>query len=269
MKLTRPILLLSLFCMAACSDDDEVAFLPTLPTNGGSPVKEVIHNGNLPDCCDWDLTYSGNRLVNAVGTSYINDNTLSSSFYLTYGAQSVTMRGDGNTQYSIDLNSDLLVNRITAGNNVYEFNYWNNRLAYWRKVTVDDGFAPIPQYTSSASLTYNNGDLSQIVYTENENNSDNTVTLTFTPSSYLNTNGLLPDGVTREIGCLGFEFLFYAGLMGNATTHLVQSVTVSHALYPERDYTLEYDYSTDATGLNVVLCNYRFEGSPASVTYRY
>lgn len=269
MKLNRHILFLSLMGMVACSDDEAPAFLPTLPTNGGSPVTEIIHNGNLPDCCDWNLTYSGGRLVSAVGSSYINGNTLSSTFYLGFGSQSVSMRGNDGTQYTVDLNSDLLISRITAGNDTYEFSYRNNRLSSWSKTTVDDSFAPIPKYTSSATLTYSNGDLSKIVYTENENNPDNTVTLTFTADNFPNLNGLLPDGVTREFGCLGFEFLYYAGLMGSATTHLVQSVSASYALYPDRDYTLEYEYSTDATGLNVVLCNYRYEGSPASVTYKY
>lgn len=44
---------------------------------------------------------------------------------------------------------------------------------------------------------------------------------------------------------------------------------VKHALYPERDYTLEFEYSADVAGRNVVLCNFRYEGQPASVTYKY
>ena len=39
-------------------------------------------------------------------------------------------------------------------------------------------------------------------------------------------------------------------------------------LYPERDYTIEYEYSSDRSG-NITLCNYRYEGQPASVTYKY
>ena len=108
-----------------------------------------------------------------------------------------------------------------------------------------------------------------IDYTENENNPLNTVTLTFTPDERLNVNGLLPEGVTRQMGCLGFEHLYYAGLMGGPTTHLVKKVEVKHALYPERDYTLEFEYSADVAGRNVVLCNFRYEGQPASVTYKY
>ena len=81
--------------LCACSDDDAPALLPTLPTNGGSAVKSIIHNGSLPDCCDWELTYAGGRLTRAVGTSYINNTTLESTFTLGYGPQSVSMTGDG------------------------------------------------------------------------------------------------------------------------------------------------------------------------------
>ena len=59
---------LTLAGLTACSDDPAPALQPTLPTSGGDPVKEIVHNGNLPDCCDWKLTYGGGRLTSATGT---------------------------------------------------------------------------------------------------------------------------------------------------------------------------------------------------------
>ena len=254
--------------LSACHDDDPPALMPTLPVNGGNAVKEIVHNGNLPDCCDWAFTYSSGRLVAATGTSILNGESVTSMFNLGYEPQSVSMYGQGKEAYTLTLNGDRLINRITVDNNVYEFNYWGGNLSNWRKTQVDDGFAPVPTYTSSATITYDGGDLKQIVYVENENNPLNTVTLDFTPDVRPNVNGLLPDGVTRELGCLGFEHLFYAGLMGGSTMHLVKQVDVKYGLYPERDYTIEYEYSSDRSG-NITLCNYRYEGQPASVTYKY
>ncbi len=255
--------------LTSCGNDSPAAMSPTLPTNGGDPVKEIIHNGTLPDCCDWALTYSDKRLLSAVGTSYINGTTQNATFSLSYGPQSVAMRGNDNKQYTIDLNGNQFISRMTVDDNIYEFNYWGKNLSNWRKTVVGADFAPVLQYTSSASISYDGGDLKQIVYTENENNPLNSVTLTFTSDSRLNVNGLLPEGVTRELGVLGFEHLFYAGLMGSSTVHLVKSVDVKYAQYPERDYSLEFEYSADQSGKNVVLCNYRYKGQPASVTYKY
>ena len=99
--------------LSACHDDDPPALMPTLPVNGGDAVKEIVHNGNLPDCCDWAFTYSSGRLVAATGTSILNGESVTSVFNLGYEPQSVSMYGQGKEAYTLTLNGDRLINRIS------------------------------------------------------------------------------------------------------------------------------------------------------------
>lgn len=253
---------------SACSDDEAPAMKPTLPADGGALVKSITHMGNVPPSYDWAFTYSSDRLVKAEGTSR-NPSTSIDMHYsytssLKYGPKSVNISNSGNEKIEVVLNTSGLIEKMTVNKNTYEFYYRDLRLIGWSKTIFEESFGNPTLYTASATIEYDDGDLSRIVYTENNLQQE---ILTFTPSSITNRNGLLPELASKELGCLGFEQLYYAGLFGRPTIHHVQALSVEYPLNETENFTANFEYST--RGGNTVLCNYHYKGQPASVSYQY
>ena len=71
--------------------------------------------------------------------------------------------------------------------------------------------------------------------------------------------------MSKQLGLLGYEHLYYAGLLGRPTANLVKSIAFEFE-DASRNYTLDFDYSLRSG--NIELCNYYTpDGSPASVNY--
>jgi hypothetical protein len=49
--------------------------------------------------------------------------------------------------------------------------------------------------------------------------------------------------MSKQLGCLGFEHLYYAGLLGRPTTHLVKSISVSFPDGSQNNYKTEFSYN--------------------------
>lgn len=268
----RMVLGVSLLSLAACSGDDAPvpAMRPQLPADGGAPVVSIKHVGSVLSSYDWDFVYSDKRLVAATGVVRDPSPDIDRSFTYTcqlgYGPASVSVGNSNGTVTDVRLNSAGYVERMTVNGNIYEFRYMDGRLVGWNKTVFENSLGPAAQYRSSADIEYLNGNLSRIVYTEAGNVP---VTITFTPSDIVNRNGLLPETVSKELGCLSFEHLYYAGLLGRPTTNLVKTVSVDYPeTAPGQDYTIEFEYNVQ--GGNTVLCNYHTpDGNPASVNYGY
>lgn len=267
----RLFLGVSLLLPAACSGDDHPvpAMRPQLPADGGAPVVSIKHLGSVLSAYDWDFSYADNRLVSAAGTVRDPlpdiDRSFSYTSSLVYGPASVAVKNSNGTVTDIKLNSSGYVERMMVNGNIYEFRYMDGRLIGWNKTVFENSLGPAAQYRSSANIEYVNGNLSRIVYTETGNEP---VVLTFTPSGIVNTNGLLPETVSKEMGCLSFEHLYYAGLLGRPTSNLVQEISVDYPEGTAQDYTIEFEYNVQ--GGNTVLCNYHTpDGKPAAVNYGY
>lgn len=154
---------------------------------------------------------------------------------------------------------------MTVNRNIYKFYYREGHLAEWEKTVFENSFGQAHQYNSSARFTYNGGNITGIEYKEN---SGEPVSITIVPSDIPNRNGLLPETISKELGCLGFEHLYYAGLMGLPTTNLVKSISVSYPSQPDKNYTINFEYSI--RNGNTILCNYHTpQGSVASASYEY
>lgn len=261
-----------LFAAAGCSSDDAPmpAMRPQLPAEGGAPVKSIKHVGSVLASYDWDFSYSDNRLVSAAGVVRDPVADIDASFsyvsHINYGPSSVAVSNSNGTVTEVKLNSFGYVERMTVNGNIYEFRYIDGRLSGWNKTVFENSLGPAAQYRSSADIEYLNGNFSRIVYTEAGNAP---VTLTFTPSVHVNRNGLLPETVSKELGILSFEHLYYAGLMGRPTPNLVSSISVD---YPEgvssQSYTISFEYNEQ--GGNTVLCSYHTpDGHLAAVNYGY
>ena len=259
--------------LTACSDEDEPAFIPKLPTDGGNAVKAITRTGDIANpTYDWQFIYSGPRLTESKGTVRDPDNSIDKTFSYTtsikYGDHNVYIDNSTGKKFQITLNGSNCIEQMLIGRNIYSFQYKNGYLSAWQK-TIFENEISATKYKTSATIEYfengNSYDFKEIRYTGPDNV---TVTTSFTPDQNRNLNGLLPEAASKEIGCLDFEYLYYAGLLGKGTTHLVKSLSVNHPTVSAKCYTLNFNYSV--SGNNTTLCTYQTpSGKPVSVNYTY
>ena len=265
---TLTLALTALVSFHSCSDD-EPAFVPTLPADGGNVVKSISRDGAIVNTAyDWNFNYDGPRLTYASGVIRDPDNNIDRSHNykssIKYGDRRVSVSNSTKEDIVITLNGVNQIEKMTVGKNTYDFLYKNGYLCAWQKTVFEDSFGQATQYKSSATITYENEDFKQIDFIGPDKVK---VTTTFTPDVTRNYNGLLPETIANEFGCLGFEHLYYAGLFGKATAHLVKSLTVNHPKDSTKCYTLDFTYFSE--GNNITLCNYYNSGQPVSVRYSY
>lgn len=253
----------------ACSDSEEPILQPNLPAVNGRNVRSITHLGGVTQTYDWQLGYTGSRLTRGDGVvrdpSPAIDKSFSYTSSLTYQPHGVTVSNSSSEKTQLSINAQGYIEQMTVNRNIYRFEYNSaGMLTAWQKIVFEDSFGQAQQYRSSAEITYSGTDIQRIVYTDTDNSP---VTLTFTPASEQNLNGLLPPTISREMGCLGFEHLYYAGLLGRPTAHLVRSVSYAYT-DASKNYVTDFEYSTQ--GGNTVLCNYHTPtGQVASISYAY
>lgn len=257
----------------SCSDDEPATMRPVLPSNGGASVRSITRLGSIESGYDWQFSYSDGRLVHANGFLRDSSPTIDQSFSytssLSYKGASVNMSSTNGEKISLTLNTSGYISQMTVNRNVYAFHYNDNgRLVQWSKLAFEETLGQVQQYTSSADISYNDADaLQRIVYTGTDHRR---TILTFDNTTQANMNGILPPTISREMGCLGFEQLYYAGLLGRSPKLLVQSIAYEYPdaqpAVPSTSISFEYGYHNG----NVTLCNYHTaSGSVASVSYGY
>ena len=255
--------------LSSCTEDDNISFIPKLPANGGDHVKAISHSGKMMPSYDWKFTYNGPRITSASGVLRDPHGDIDKSFRYTsnlkYGTNTVAVHNSNNEPIKISLNSEGYIGNMKVGRNTYNFIYDNNHLVAWFKTIFEDSFGQATQYKTSGTIKYNNGNLESIVMTGPDNVP---VTTTFVSHTLENKNGLLPETASEQMGCLGFEHLYYAGLLGESTKNMVKSLTVSYADKSKKGYTIDFEYGTE--GNNVTLCNFHTNTDEiASVRYDY
>jgi hypothetical protein len=263
------MLSMALFTVSSCSDDDPPPLKLNTPNTEGNRLMSVEHAGFLPSTYDWSFSYNNARLVKAYGT-YKNqmDEPYTYESTLKYGHNSLKVSSTGKDKSTLTLNEAGLISRMEVNKNTYNFKYENSYLTEWTENVVSESFGQVTSYTSHADITYTlSGNLQEIVYTENLNYPYDYCRLTFSTTDTLNANGLLPEAISKEMGCLGFEHLYYAGALGRGTRNLVREITFRYPQRPEKNKTVTFQYAL--RGKDVVLCSYTYEGQPASATYKY
>ena len=256
--------------LCACSDDDSPTFKPGLPTRGGAPVKAVSNRGSVEQSYDWQFAYKNERLTKATGTvraaSDSYDKAITMTADLSYEANKVNVSTSTGSNTKLSLNSSGYIVEMRVNRNVYTFSYgFEGRITKWKKTVYEETIGVGPSYVTTGDIEYSGGNISTITYTETGNAP---VVLRFTPAVEPNANGVLPVAVTKELGIMGYEYLYYAGLFGAATQNLVKSVSYE---FPNEqlNYTLNFSYSFRNDG-NLDLCSYySSNGKPASVNYDY
>lgn len=265
----------STFCLilavaiASCSSEEPTPIpniQPDLPGTGDVHVKSIVHSGNVTGCYDWVFSYQDTRLVSALGTLYNQDKMdIQYTSKLTYTPDTIGIKNTGDLTMKVLLNSDNLIECLMVNKDEYRFAYSEGRLISWNKTLKDLNFGADALHARGV-IEYKDGDITKITYSENN---DDPTYYTCTPSTFYNTNGLLPETLSKQLGCYGFEHLYYAGLLGKASKHLVHSIMVD---YPEEakkeDYRVEFNYSSNKD-FQVQLCTYVLNGEAASVNYTY
>ena len=266
MKFRSPVLAALAMALYSCSSSDDYVPLvqPELPAEGNNRVRSITHEGNVPNVYDWKFTYDTNYLVSAEGT-LVGD---TENFYrsaLYYSPEGVTIANYNGPQMSAIMNEDGNIVQLTANKDVYHFTYTNGYLTAWDKTVRDANFGGNAS-SASATLSYSGGNLVRISYVENDGQP---TVVTLTPSTYLNENGLLPATLSPQLGCFGFEHLYYGGMLGKASKNLVKKVKVDSSRGASYDYEIDYTYSFSKTTGATELCIFTYQGKAATAIYKY
>lgn len=261
-------------CLASvgCGGDDGPTLQPIkpqLPAAESNPVKQIRHQGDVTSCYDWTFTYDQGRLVKATGlmrsSDSQNDGAYKYTSNLSFFPEYVQVSNSSGEQTQLQLNVLGHIKHMSVNKNQYDFEYVDGRLVKWEKTAVESSMGQILSYKSSATIEYMNGNFSKICYVGPDGAK---VTITFTTTDLQNRNGVLPELIGRELGCLGFEHLYYAGLLGRPSSNLVRSISYTNDKDSSQNFDTSFEYSIKNG--NVVLCNYHTPaGGVASVSYEY
>lgn len=262
------------FCLAVtgCGSDDGPALQPIkpqLPAAESNPVKQIRHQGDVTSCYDWKFTYDQGRLVNATGlmrsSDAQTDGTYQYTSSLAFSPSTVQVSNSSGEKTQLQLNALGHIKHMSVNKNQYDFEYIDGRLVKWEKTAVESSMGQILSYKSSATIEYMNGNFSKITYMGPDGAK---ITISFTASDLQNRNGVLPELVGKELGCLGFEHLYYAGLLGRSSSNLVKDISYTNDKDASQNFDTSFEYSIKNG--NVVLCNYHTPtGGVASVSYEY
>ncbi len=267
-----PLLSVAVLMFSSCSDSDS----PTLASNiytpnssGFSSVKSISRSGVFDDSYDWDFYYRNDNMIEAysrLATGISGQYEGKEIYYkLKYGTRDVTVRTNGD---AVDLIlQNALVSQAVSGNTTYSYNYSMGYLTSWNVIYKNSGFGEETTKGASSVITWNDGNISSIVYIPSADASNKFYTYTFQYSNELNYNGLMPEVASRALGCFGLEYLYYSGMLGRGTKNLVKSVTVENSMDPDDVVTYTFNYRMNAG--NVVMCSYGTAVNPVIVTYGY
>lgn len=267
MKLRFPLFATLVALLYSCSSSDDHAPLlqPNLPADGNNRVTSIVHEGSLPNVYNWTLTYDATRLLAAEG-NLVGDtqNKYRSAFYYNPTGVTIANAGGPNMEAVFDIDGNIV--QLMVNKDIYHFAYTDGRLTAWDKTVRDMNFGGDVS-SASGRLTYQDGNLVSIAYVENEGEPS---VYALTPSAIANRNGLLPALLSQQMGCFGFEHLYYGGMLGKPSSHLVANVKVDSSRGEEFDSEISYAYSSAPHTGNITLCNISYDnGKAAAVIYKY
>lgn len=274
--LRKSLLIISVLGITSCSDDDSsptVAHLIKTPNvSGYSKLTGVTRAGVFENKCAWDFNYKEENLSSAVSTlqhsSNIETEGKKTNYSFSYGEDYVGIKTDG-SQISLILNESALAYKAMSGNTTYNYSYTGGYLTSWNVIYKNDGFAGSSTKGAMAEIERSvTGNITSVKYTPSADASDDYYTYAFEYEETENNNGLLPECLSKELGCDGFECLYYAGLFGNGTKNLVKSIVVTHSKNLDYNVVYNFNYVIDAYG-NIINCSYGTIENPIVVTYKY
>lgn len=267
MKLHLPLFAALVATLSACNSSDDHAPLlqPDLPAVGKSRVCSITHEGSLPGVYNWTLAYDATRLIAASGT-LIGDmqNGYRSALYYTSSGVTIVNADGPKMEALFDIDGNIV--QLMVNKDIYHFSYTDGRLIAWDKTVRDMNFGGNVS-NASGKLTYQGDNLTRIEYVEN---GGNPTVYSLTPSAVPNHNGLLPALLSGQMGCFGFEYLYYGGMLGKPSSHLVANIKVDSSRGEEFDYEIAYSYSSAPTTGDITLCNISYaDNQTAAVIYKY
>jgi hypothetical protein len=272
------------FGLASCSSDHEepeptlasVIFTPNEPSAGR--VASISRAGVFGKDYNWTFTYDSNNLKAASRTEQKGDAWQTAGeqtdYSLTYTPSNVIVSTSGKA-ITINVKSNGLLESLTCGNETCEYIYSDNKLIRWESKFILDGKTDSQERYATGDIVWENDNIKTIKYIPFTEADHKFFTYEITYSENENNdNGIFPELIAEAMGVNGVEFLYYAGMMGKATTHLVKSIKVSHSTDESKNETYNFLYNR-ANG-NVTYCNFtsvtESNNVPVKnvvVTYRY
>lgn len=277
--------LIACITFTSCSSDDHeepqptlasVIFTPNEPT--AERVASIIRNGVFDKDYDWTFTYDSNNLTKASRTEQKGDASQSTGektdYSLTYTPSNVTVSTSGKA-ITLNVKSNGLLESLTCGNETCEYIYSDNKLIRWESKFTLDGKTDSQERYATGDIIWENGNIKTIKYVPFSEADHKFYTYEITYSENENNdNGIFPELIAEAMGVNGVEFLYYAGMMGKATTNLVKSIKVSHSTDESKNET--YNFVHRRANGNVTYCNYtsatesnNVPEQTVVVTYRY
>lgn len=269
MKFRFPLLVALALALNSCSSSDDYVPLiqPELPAEGSSRVRSITHEGSMPQTYDWTFNYDANYLVSAEGKLLGDtDGTYKYRSQLYYSPNGVTIVNSNGKNMAAVMDAKGNIVELAVNNNEYYFEYTAGRLTSWKKVLNDENFGH-EESATTGKLTYNAA--GNLVRIDHVGHDGVTTVVTLTPSTTLNKNGILPPTLSSQMGCFGFEHLYYGGMLGKPSTHLVKTIKVDNAKGTANDYQIDCTYSFFPETGDTKLCNFTYKGEATSVIYKY
>ncbi len=268
--------LVALTILSSCSGDDDTTidkYINTPNFDGSLSVSSIKRSGVSQNAYDWTFEYnSKGNMVNAKSTLQdpLEIAGVENVYRISYGTSNVSVWTSADNPVQFSVNDACLLATAKSGNTEYSYFYnEEGRLMGWKSVNYNTGFDETSTNASKAELLWDNGNLVTVVYTPLVNIPDEYITYHLEYGSEWNDNGILPEIDTKALGCRGFEFMYYAGMLGKATKNLISRVMVTYSKDTAKNCSYKYEgyqYGEHDMKRNLKSFNYKSEDAPDQVT---
>ncbi len=279
----KSLSLLAVLSLTSCSGDDDPTidnFINT-PNMSGKPVKSITRSGFVKEAYDWTFEYNSNGKMTEAQSVYKDASgteTVGKQYTISYSTSNVTVETTSDKLMQFSINDAYLLSTVKSGDVEYRYRYdMDGRLIGWTQVTYDDdGFHESSRNSAEAKLVWDNLNLISVTYTPLTKVPDDYIIYEFEYTDKWNDNGILPEIDTKALGCKGFEFMYYAGMLGKSTKNLVDRVSVVYSKDSTKNMTYKfggYRYQEQNNSRNLASFNFEPENSANSeitiVTFGY
>ncbi len=268
--------LLAVLSLVSCSSDDDPNidyYIHTPNLEDKSPVRSITRSGFVKEAYDWTFEYNSNGNMTSAKSVYKDASGVvgqDNEYYISYGSSNVSVRTTAANPMQFSVNDACLLATAKSGNTEYRYNYdMDGRLIGWSSVNYNTGFDETSTNAAKAELLWDNKNLKSVTYTPLTNIPDDYIRYEFEYTDEWNDNGILPEIDTKALGCKGFEFMYYAGMMGKATGNLIDCVVVTYSKDPAKNISYKYDgyrYPEYGNSRNLMSFNFAPENSTGNVT---
>ena len=285
------LLSLSAICLTSCDDNDKLfQNLPGNVATGSKPVqlffrKTTAIGTNQDDLIgqyNWGFEYNKrNQLKNGSGLFVISNSETNSprAFIIDYNndkeLEIKVNTNNGVEEIEAEITNNLITHidheageKFSHSTIFYEderiINVTNERSAAGTSThsTKCDHHDHPTDYKQSANFLWENGNLNSIQISTHDGMGERESVIRFEYTDKVNVSNTLVDQLFHPLNIAGIEFVYYAGLLGKTSKHLVKTILTE-------DARIDMEYSFDQYG-NVLKSKQLFDnGKVIETSYQY